>query len=402
MFDRAIILPKWKIHVKTLGLPQIICMHDLHDYLSPVHVNGILEDESLTDGQIGKHIQVFEDTMPDLENVNIVLLGVPEYRGQLMNNKGSEGPDIIRKKLYRLHYWHQDVALADVGNIKTGMTLNDTYAAIKTVVSELIQNGKTVLLLGGSHDITLAQYGAYRSLERTVEVTCVDAAVDLHGESALRSENFLLDLLTGEPNLVKHYNHMAFQSYFVHPRMMETLNKLHFDCFRVGMVQELIEEMEPPIRHTDMMSVDIQAIKNSDSPASKLSPNGLTGAEACTLVRYAGMSHKISSLGIYGYRPEDDPQELSALQIAQMIWYFIDGFHKKKQDVLPDETHDFIVFHTAFAQVETTFLQSKRSNRWWMKMPDGKWMACSYKDYVEASSNQIPERWLRLQERDCQ
>lgn len=376
-------------------------MHDLHDYLEPLHFSGILEDESLTDGQIGKHIRVYEQEIPELEGIEIVLLGVPEFRGQLINNSGAKGPDTIRKKFYRLHYWHQEVALADLGNVRAGLSLTDTYSAIKTVVSELIQHGKTVILLGGSHDLTLAQYESYRTLERTVEVTCVDAVVDLHGESAVRSENFLLDLLTGEPNLVKHYNHMAFQSYFVHPRMMETLNKLHFDCFRVGMIQESIEEMEPPIRHTDMMSVDIQAIKHSDSPASTLSPNGLTGAEACTLVRYAGMSTKLTSLGIYGYRPEEDPHELSALQIAQMLWYFMDGFHKKKQDVLPDTSQDFIEFHTAFAQVETTFLQSKRTKRWWMKMPNGHWLACSYKDYVEASSNQIPERWLRLQERDC-
>lgn len=376
-------------------------MHDLHDYLEPLQVSAILEDESLTDGQIGKHIRVYEEEMPDLENIDIVLLGVPEFRGNRLNNTGNTSTDTIRKKWYRLHYWHHDVTLADIGNIKTGLELTDTYAAVKMVVSELIKAGKTVILLGGSHDITLAQYESYRLLEKTVEVTCVDAAVDLHGESTTRSENFLLDMLTVEPNLVKHYNHIAFQSYFVHPRMMETLDKLHFDCFRVGMVQEMMEEMEPPIRHTDMMSIDINAIKNSDSPASKLSANGLTGTEACTLVRYAGMSNKLSSIGIYGYRVEEDKHELSALQIAQMLWYFVDGFNKKKQDVLPEETASFIEYHTAFAQVETTFIQSKKSKRWWMKMPDERWVACSYKDYLEASSNQVPERWLRVQERDC-
>jgi hypothetical protein len=35
-----------------------------------------------------------------------------------------------------------------------------------------------------------------------------------------------------------------------------------------------------------------------------------------------------------------------------------------------------------------------------MQMPDKKIIACSYKDYLIASNNQIPERWLRAQERD--
>jgi hypothetical protein len=75
----------------------------------------------------------------------------------------------------------------------------------------------------------------------------------------LRSENFPLDMLTGEPNMIRHYNHIGFQSYFVHPRLLETMDKLRFDCFRVGIVKENIEEMEPVIRNSHMMSFDISA-----------------------------------------------------------------------------------------------------------------------------------------------
>ena len=45
------------------------------------------------------------------------------------------------------------------------------------------------------------------------------------------------------------------------------------------------------------------------------------------------------------------------------------------------------------------FLQSKKTGRWWMQLPNKKFIACSYKDYVQASQNEIPERWLRAQER---
>ena len=34
-----------------------------------------------------------------------------------------------------------------------------------------------------------------------------------------------------------------------------------------------------------------------------------------------------------------------------------------------------------------------------MQLPDNKFIACSYQDYLLASSNEIPERWLRAQER---
>lgn len=374
-------------------------MQDLVDFLDPVSPDLLMEDAGLTDGQMGKHISLYQNEFPPLESIDIVFLGIPENRGEHGNNTSPSGPDSIRKQLYALHYWHPDVTLADIGNIKRGSSLTDTYAAVKTVLSELLSINKTVILIGGSHDLTLAQYDAYKLLEEPVDITCVDASIDLHGGSAVRSENFLLDMLTVEPNLVRHYNHIAFQSYLLHPRMIETMDKLRFDCYRVGVVQDKLEEMEPVIRNTNMMSFDISAIRNSDSPASRLSPNGLFGTEACTLIRYAGMSNNLSSIGIYGYHPSLDKDDLSAKQVAQMIWYFIDGKNKSNQEAQLQDREQFNEFHTAFAEVDTLFLQSKKTTRWWMQMPDKKFIACSYSDYLQASNNQIPERWLRVQER---
>ena len=209
-----------------------------------------------------------------------------------------------------------------------------------------------------------------------------------------------MEMLTSEPNMVRHYNHIGFQSYFVNPHMLETIDKLRFDCYRVGMVKAQIEEMEPVIRNSHLMSFDISAIKNSDAPASTFSPNGLLGEEACNLTRYAGMSSSISTIGIYGYDAAKDVHNLTALQIAQMLWYFIDGKSRSNHESELGEKQNFNEFHTAFAEVDTVFVQSKKTGRWWMQLPDKKMIPCSYNDYVFASNNEIPERWLRAQERD--
>lgn len=375
-------------------------MYDLNDFLTPVPLHDLNEDNVYTDGQLANHIAVFYKDLPDITDADIVIMGTSETRGSGVLNSLTNAADCIRKQLYKLHYWHGDINIADIGNIKTGAVLNDSYAAIKTVLAELLRMKKTVVLLGGSHDITLAQYFAYKELQQVIEATCIDANINLKGENPLRSENFLLEMLTSEPNLVKHYNHIGFQSYYVHPRMLETMNKLHFDCHRVGTAKENIEEMEPVLRNTHLLSFDISAIKYSDSPSSCESPNGFTGEEACTLTRYAGMSNNISSMGIYGYLPQQDISDLSAKQIAQMIWYFIDGKSRSKQEVAIEERHSFNEYHTRFTEVEAIFLQSKKTGRWWMQMPNKKFIACSYNDYFNASQNEIPERWLRAQERN--
>jgi len=371
----------------------------ISDFLDPVNLAEISQDQGYKDGQIGKLIEVYDEYFPDLDEASLVVVGCDEERGALRDRNRAHAPDIIRSEFYQLYYWHADIRLADVGNIRQGASLADTYAALKTVIRELTDIGKTVVVLGGSHDLTLSQYYTYADKKHIIEATCVDALIDLDIHSLQRSDNFLMEMLTGEPNYIHHYNHIGFQSYYVHPHMLETMDKLRFDCFRLGSVKDNIEEMEPVIRNSHLFTFDISAIANAFAPANRVSPNGFSGEEACILMRYAGLSHNVNTVGIYGYMPERDREQLTAKQISHMIWYLIDGKSRGRREAALTDRDFFIEYRTAFAEVETTFLQSKKTHRWWMQLPDNKYIACSYQDYLLASSNEIPERWLRAQER---
>jgi formiminoglutamase len=369
------------------------------DFLEPVNLYELSDDEGYKDTQLGNHIALNDEHFPDLEKADFVMVGFGESRGCAPGGDINEAPNAIRKEFYALFHWHKEVNVADVGNVKPGATLQDSYAALKSVVNELIRHNKKVVILGGSHDLTLAQYEAYADLEQIIEATCVDARIDLNMESVLPADNFLMEMLTGEPNFVRHYNHIGFQSYFVHPTMLETIDRLRFDCYRVGRVKEKIEEMEPVIRNSNLFSFDIAAIQNSHAPANRLTPNGFDGEEACTLMQYAGMSTNVNTIGIYGYLPRQDIHSLTAKQISHMLWYLMDGVYKGKTESKLEDRDNFNEFRLAFAELETTFLQSKRTGRWWMEIPNGKMIACSHFDYMIASANDIPERWLRAAER---
>lgn len=374
-------------------------LESIIDFLDPVNISELSNDEGYRDTQLGKHIAAYEDELPDIEEADIILLGCGEMRGEGPGFSHSDGPNAIRRAFYSLYHWHDSVKVVDMGNVKRGASMADTYGALRTVVSELVACNKRVVILGGSHDITRAQYNVYAAAENIIELTCVDARIDMDIDSILPVENFMLDLLTSEPNFVRHYNHIGFQSYLVHPTMLETIDKLRFDCYRVGRVKEHIDEMEPVIRNSNMLSFDIAAIQHSHAPSNYITPNGFNGEEACTLMQYAGMSPNLSTIGIYGYIPKRDVQELTAKQISHMLWYLMDGIHKGKQEAPLEMTDNFNEFSIAFAEIETTFKQSKRSGRWWVQLPDGKYIACSHRDYLIAASNEIPERWLRAVER---
>ena len=374
---------------------------NLTDFLIPINLAELSDDQLYHDGQIGKAITVYENDFPDLTEADIILVGCNERRGNGKTNSPNtiSAADAVRRQFYQLYYWHADLKLADIGNIKTGASLQDSYAAVKTVLNELLNEKKTIIFIGGSHDLTLPQYEAYSSGKQIIEVSCIDALIDLNINSALRSDNFLMELLTSEPNFIRHYNHIGFQSFYVHPSMLETMDKLRFDCYRVGNVKENMDEMEPVIRNCQMLSFDIAAIAHAYAPASTVSPNGFTGEESCLLMRYAGLSPNTSSIGIYGYNPEKDKDDLTAKQISHMLWYLLDGRSRGRREARLEEKEAFNEFHMAFAEVQTVFLQSKKTGRWWMQLPDNNFIACSYKDYLLASSNEIPERWLRAQER---
>ena len=370
----------------------------MEDYLTPLSFHELFEEQSFNAFQLGHRIQAYQTEIPDLTDADIVLIGAEEYRGAGYPME-SAAADAVRQQLYPMYHWQQEIQIADLGNVKKGKSLKDTRAALQMILEELLALGKTVLVLGGSHDLTLTQYQAYVSRSQVVEATVVDALIDLHEEEYMPSRHFLMEMLTGRPNFIRHYNHIGFQSYFVHPQLLETLDKLRFDCYRLGAVRERMDDMEPVIRSSDLFSFDMCALRSGDAPASRLSPNGFTGEEACALFRYAGMSNQLSMAGLFGYIPEHDRDELTAIQAAQMVWYFIEGRAVARTEAALEETSAYNEFHVAFDGLETSFKKSKRTGRWWMQLPDGQYIPCAYTDYLTAGNSEIPERWLRAQER---
>jgi arginase family enzyme len=375
-------------------------MQDLTHFLAPVHFIETKEDGTYQPMQWGSSIQCATHDNFDWEDADIVIVGCGERRGESPEASFSDGPDAIREELYKLYSWHPSVKIADIGNILEGATEKDSRAALRTVLFELHKAGKTVIVLGGSHDLTMQQYEVFKKSDELIQVSVADMLIDLDESEEVTAHSFLMEMLTGQPNYVNHYNHIGFQSYYAQPKMLETLDKLRFDFFRLGKVRENFDDIEPVLRNSNLFSFDMNAIRYSDAPVNiNGSPNGFTGDEACILTRYAGMGTKLSSFGIYGFDPRYDKQRMTAKLISQMIWYFIDGYLVRRTEAKLTDHDEFVSFHVAFTENETVFLKSKRTNRWWMKLPGGAYAPCSYNDYLTACNDEIPERWLREQER---
>lgn len=370
---------------------------DLFDYLDN-QVAATYHQDNYKDHQIGHHIQTLWHKGEDWDEAEVVLLGcdTPETSAENWGLAANR----VRQELYRLYDWHDQFKVADLGNIKKGANHQDTMAALQMVLTEAEAEHKIVILLGGGHHLMLAQYQAFKVAKRLIEAVVVDRFVDISDETGNQSANFLMPLLTEQPNFVKHFTLLGFQSYNTDFKILETLNDLGFDCVRLGRVRQDLKANEPLIRSCHLFGIDLQALRYNEALfLEDASPNGFYGDELCQLTRYAGMGQSLSSFGIYGYRPLQDVNGQGAKLVAQLLWYFIDGYRIRKLEADLKEEEHFVNYFMEIAGTQTTFIKSKRTNRWWFKVGHQEFMPCSHQDYLEAAAGDIPERWLRSHER---
>ncbi len=354
-----------------------------------------------------KNINAFTERMPDHKGAHIALLGVREGRGAA-NNKGAEhGADEIRKKLYRLKRGTGAYRIVDLGNLNVGHDLDETYTRVSEVCRMLLEKNVLPLIIGGSHDIDYGQYLAYETLEKLVSFLNVDAMLDLEDKNeGTPSRQHINRILLHEPNYLFSYTHLAYQSFLIDPLSVAILEKLYFEAFRIGQLRTNIQEIEPAIRNADLLSFDVTAIRSSDAPGNaNTQPFGLTGEEACQICWYAGLNEKLSSLGFYEYNPAfDDAHKKTASVVATMIWYFIEGFYCRKNE-LNFRSNDFLKYTVSMpVEPETiAFYKSKFSEKWWMEVPypqgrekyaRNSIVPCSYSDYQTAVKGEVPERYI--------
>ena len=295
------------------------------DFLTPIKDTIIAHSMLHSAQSFGRNIAVHstQNGFPELENVQIAIFGVLEDRNAEDNLGCGEDLQAIRKHLYQLFpgNWHTNIA--DLGNIIKGNSVEDTYFAVTILTTYLLKNNIIPVIIGGSQDITYANYRGYDALEQTVNLVSVDSKFDIGStEDELNSRSYLSKIVMNEPNNLFNFSNIGYQTYYNSQEELDLLNSLFFDAYRLGEVKDLTK-VEPIMRDADVVSIDIGAIRQSEAPANNnCSPNGFYGEEICAISRYAGISDKVTSFGIYEYNSKFDNNNQTAHLISLMIWYF--------------------------------------------------------------------------------
>jgi arginase family enzyme len=382
---------------------------DISIYFKPVNYSEYDNLPEHVRPRFGHIIEKYSEgnEFPALRKRDIAIIGIDEDRNAINNEGCVFGADRVREYLYELYPGDYKARIVDLGNIKAGNSVEDTYFAATEAISELLERNILPIIIGGGQDFTLSQYRAYEKMEQIINILSVDPEFDLGNDNdPLHSKSYLTHVLINQPSYLFNYTNLGYQTYFVDQEAIRLMDKLYFDTYRLGVIRKDIQEVEPLVRNADLLTFDISAIRASEAPGNKnAGPNGFFGDEACQMAWYAGMSDKLTSFGVYEYNPVEDPKGHTAHLIAQMLWYLIEGYYNRKDD-FPNKKksrHMKFMVQVQGHSDDLVFYKSKETGRWWMEVlcPDNvksKYerhyiIPCSHKDYEMALKNEIPDRW---------
>jgi formiminoglutamase len=385
---------------------------DLNGYFNPVSLDrpdfNLLPEKYSFSRNISVHTP--DQPVSGLEKHDLALIGISQDAGGFI--KGSaEAPDKVRGMLYQLRQVNNNIRVYDLGNLKITENINDTFYAIRDITLELIEMNVVPFYIGGSQDLTFGSILALQKKKGIGHILTVDPRLDFLPETEpnISSRNYLNYITDPEIRDEFIYSNLAHQQYFVSKEQADIIEGGFWESMRLGEVRENIRAVEPWIRDADIVSFDMNAVRHSDAPGVTIpSPNGLFGDELCAISRYAGLSEKVKSCGLYELSPGKDLNDQTSHLAAQVIWYFIEGLsHRIQENPLETSQHmkKFIITPSE-ANQELIFYKSNLSERWWIEIPVknpvtnyNHFISCSYEDYQQACNNIIPDRWWRYLQR---
>lgn len=379
-------------------------MKDLSIYFQPV-----VMPEELPAGSIGESMDTHtESGFPELKKGDIALMYVPEFRNGYpeLHNKKDDRFRFAFQQLYAGSGWSRRIV--DLGDLLPGESVDDTYFAVRQIVAELVKADILPIVVGGSQDLTYAVYQGYEQLEQLINVMAIDNRLDLGDpEAPLGVHSYVNKLLMHRPCFLFNFAVLGYQTPLVPQGELDLFEKLYFDTIRLGEFNADFRVGEPLLRNTDLLSIDLQSLRASDFRGEYYQePNGFFNHEMCQIAKYAGVSDKLTALSICNLLP-GGLGKAEHQQVAQLIWYFLDGVAQRYGDFPHGSKKNYIKFTVFLDEIdhEVVFYKSPKSERWWMEVPyppnEGSkferhhMVPCNKQDYDNALTGDIPDLWWK-------
>lgn len=302
---------------------------DATDRLDPGLLKGSHDPKDTRLGEIVKyHPQ-------DYEPAHAVIVGCPEDEG-VKRNRGipgaRSGPGEIRRAFYKLSLNSslQQQCLFDLGDVKTGATLEETHARLRKVVRRILEDGKMGVVLGGGNDISYPDCAALAEVHEEILVFNIDKHFDVRDLSPRNSGTAYRQLL--EEGLIdpRKFYEMGSEEFANSPAYREYLEEkgvhiFSLDAMRSHGIQPLFQNiLENSSFEGIFWGFDMDAVRDADAPGvSARYPTGLTAREIIQIAGIAGNATRCGILEFTEVNPETDIDNRTGKLTAILLHTFL-------------------------------------------------------------------------------
>lgn len=269
------------------------------------------------------------------ETPAFVIVGCPQDIGVQRNN-GRVGaalaPEEIRKQLYKLppttsviHSQNNSQPIVDIGNVDVSSNfLEPIHANLTSVVSNLITNGHTPLVLGGGHDCAFANgrgiFEHAKQLQKTVVIINIDAHFDVRplNNGLAHSGSPFRQLLEAYPHQINHFIEFGIQNFafaqshreYIESSTVPSTIYFYDDIITNGFqssLQNLTDVCVASKADWIYLSIDMDAVQSAFAPGvSAPAAMGFTPNELLSIVKALCSTKKVRLLDIVEVNPTYD------------------------------------------------------------------------------------------------
>ena len=362
----------------------------------------VLSLHTLSEPQtIGNKLKIHSEKsgVPSFKSARIAIVGVQETRSIGQPHQRKQNLTGIRKAFYSLYVGNWNNNIIDLGDIPIGDKEKDSQKALHDIAKEMYQRNILLIAFGGSQENTLGLCSVFNELEVYYNLTSIDYKFDFGGDGSLISpESYMSKLIANRPNYMTNFCNLGYQSYMVAQDEIDLMERLYFESIRLGTLTSDLKVVEPLMRDSDIVSMDMTAVKSNELQGGLTQVNGFTAQQFCALGRYVGISDRVRFVGLFNIPESSASSNLT----AQAVWYLIEGMHYRVNEYPFSTKQNSVRYVVSCDNQELIFYQSSLSKRWWLEVQsehdsnlETVLISCSEEDFYTAEKGTVPERWWK-------
>lgn len=308
-------------------LPEVIL------FKSTQRPNGDLfyQRQDANDRRLG---ELVKSSPADYAGAEIVILGCPQDEG-VRRNGGRVGaalaPDEIRRCFYKLTVNQlEHLHLFDIGNTVIQPTLEETHALHQQIVRRIIEDGKTVIVLGGGNDTSYPDCAGLAQALGNVLAFNVDSHYDVRADAVRNSGTPYRQLLEEgfiQPSCFYEMCNQPFSNSPVYTRYLRDkgAHRVPLQEARSRGIRQTFEQiLQDENSSAIFWGLDMDVVSAADAPGvSAPNPGGLTGSEVIEIASIAGKYPQSRLLEITEVNPNFDIDQRTCRLAAVVMYTFL-------------------------------------------------------------------------------